>query len=254
MFASIWRVKEPRTRRDALRLVLLYAAISVSVSALVTAAFARMNGWPLGPALIPAIGIPLLVAPWMTWTVASAALRLHEMRQELERLARIDPLSGALNRRGLAEFAARHFAERRESGKFCAIVADVDRFKTINDAFGHAAGDAVIARVADIMRLIVGTRDCAVGRFGGDELGALIVGLSLEETMILAENLRAAIERTIFLHGDRRIPVTTSIGVAAVDVDDATPEAMLNRADQSLYAAKEAGRNRVRASLSRRAA
>lgn len=246
VFASVGTLKEPKTKREARRLVVFYTIISIVVSAAVTYAFAKANGWPVGGALIPAVLIPLLVAPWMTWTVASYALRLHDMSMELERLARTDPLSGALNRRGLADFAGEAFDRRDEFGGFTAIVMDIDRFKSINDGYGHAAGDTVIARIVGITRQIVG-RDGAIGRLGGDELVALVVGLSLEETMIVAERLRQAIEHMIFIHKDRRIMVTASIGVAAAEPDDATFEALLQRADKSLYAAKNAGRNRVRA-------
>jgi diguanylate cyclase (GGDEF)-like protein len=156
------------------------------------------------------------------------------------------PLSGALNRRGVMEFANKAFAEQEEKGIFSAVVIDIDRFKDINDNYGHAAGDAVIARVVEIARRIAGGKSCAVGRLGGDELVVLIVGQSLEETMTTAERLRQAIEHTVFMHEDRRLMATTSIGVAAADPADQSAEAVLRRADQSLYAAKSAGRNRVR--------
>ncbi len=246
MLKSFGRLREPETKRDVARLTAFYTCVSVVVSAMVTLAFARANGMDIRLALLPAIAIPLLVAPWMTWTIASYALRLRDMQKELERLARTDPLSGALNRRGLAEFADRAFAKRAHR-PLSAIVLDIDRFKSVNDRYGHAAGDAVIARAVDILRRIAGSEHCVVGRLGGDELVALIIGLSLEQTMMLAERIRDAIEQTIFIHDERRLRVTTSIGVSAADLCDEDPEAMLKRADESLYAAKSAGRNRVRA-------
>lgn len=246
MLARFGRFKEPQSRRDALWLVVLYTAISVTVSAGATALFAQANGWPLASALIPAVLIPFLVAPWMTWTIASYALRLHDMRGELERLARTDPLSGALNRRGLAEFAQGAF-EARDKKPLTAIILDIDRFKSINDSCGHAAGDAVIARAVETLRRISGSEECVVGRLGGDELVAFVVGLSLEESMILAERVRDGIEHMTFIHDGRRVTVTASVGVAAADPGDRDAEEMLKRADQSLYAAKSAGRNRVRA-------
>jgi diguanylate cyclase (GGDEF)-like protein len=247
MIGSLGRLKEPKTKREALRLVVLYTIISVVISAALTYVFAKSNGWPPGLALIPAVSIPLLVAPWMTWTIASYALQLHEMRLQLERLARTDPLSGALNRRGLAEFAENAFAAYAKTGRFSAIVMDIDRFKSINDSYGHAAGDAVITRIVQIVRQLTDPEHCVVGRLGGDELVALMVGQSLEETMILAERIRATIENMVFIHEERLVSVTSSIGVSAADPADADAETVLKRADQSLYAAKSAGRNRVRA-------
>lgn len=246
MLTAFRQWNEPRDRREAWRLVFVYTAISVAVSATATYVFARANGWNVGDALIPAVSIPFLVAPWMTWTIANYAIKLHAMRNEFERLAITDPLSGALNRRGLRDFGDRAFSARMRK-PLSTIVLDIDRFKSINDSFGHSAGDAVIARAVEVLRQITGSEDCAIGRPGGDELAALIVGRSLEETMILAERLRDALEHAIFFHDDKRLKVTASIGVSVANLDDANVEAMLKRADQSLYAAKSAGRNRVRA-------
>ncbi|HEY8162010.1 MAG: diguanylate cyclase [Methylocystis sp.] len=246
MLEGAKRLLEPRTKKEAIRLVYLFTAIAIAVALMVTVATSLWAGAPMGLPLIRSIVIPLMLAPWMVWTIARFSLRLEEMRIELERLVREDPLSGALNRRGVMEFANKAFAEQEEIGLFSAVVIDIDRFKDINDNYGHAAGDAVIARVVEIARRIAGGKSCAVGRLGGDELVVLIVGQSLEETMITAERLRQAIEHTVFMHEDRRLMATTSIGVAAADPADQSAEAVLRRADQSLYAAKSAGRNRVR--------
>jgi diguanylate cyclase (GGDEF)-like protein len=246
MLEGAKRLLEPRTKKEAIRLVYLFTAIAIAVALMVTVATSLWAGAPMGLPLIRSIVIPLMLAPWMVWTIARFSLRLEEMRIELERLVREDPLSGALNRRGVMEFANKAFAEQEEKGIFSAVVIDIDRFKDINDNYGHAAGDAVIARVVEIARRIAGGKSCAVGRLGGDELVVLIVGQSLEETMITAERLRQAIEHTVFMHEDRRVMATTSIGVAAADLADQSAEAVLRRADQSLYAAKSAGRNRVR--------
>jgi diguanylate cyclase (GGDEF)-like protein len=238
---------EPRTKREALRLVYVYTAIAIVVAVAVTYVTNFLTNTPMGPSLIRAVVIPLLLAPWMVWTVARFALRLEKMRRELEGLVHTDPLSGALNRRGVAEYADNAFAQQRATGKFSVIVMDVDRFKSINDQYGHAAGDMVIARIAEITRQVVGDKNCAVGRLGGDELVALLTGRSLAQTTYLAETLRNAIEHRIFTNEDQRLTVTTSIGVAIAFPHDQNAEAVLKRADQSLYAAKGAGRNLVRA-------
>lgn len=104
--------------------------------------------------------------------------------------------------------------------------------------------------IEQLARVVAGASNhahCAVGRLGGDELVAYFIGRPLDETMIIAERVRDLIEHTIFIHEDRRILITVSIGVAAADPEDRDAEPMLRRADQSLYAAKSAGRNRVRA-------
>jgi diguanylate cyclase (GGDEF)-like protein len=241
------RLVEPRNGWEAARFVSLYTALALVFSVAITYIVARVFGGPMAPMLYAAFIIPFLIAPWMTWISASAMLRMHAMSLELERLARTDPLSGALNRRGLTEFAEKAFAENRARGTFSVIVLDIDHFKSINDNYGHAAGDSVIARVVETMRRIVGVENAAVGRLGGDELGALIAGASLETAMARAEYLRETIESMIFTHGERHIMVTASIGVSAADPADASPEEVISRADESLYRAKAAGRNRVRA-------
>ncbi len=246
MLKGAKRLFEPRTKREAIRLVYVFTTIAIAVALAVTVVSSLWAGTPMGPSLIRSVVIPLMLAPWMVWTIARFSLRLEEMRLELERLVREDPLSGALNRRGVTEFADKAFAEQKQKGLFSAIVIDIDRFKAINDNHGHAAGDAVIARVVEIARAIAGCESCAIGRLGGDELVMLIVGKALEETMATAERLRQAVEDTVFMHEDSRLTVTTSIGVAAADPSDKNAEAVLRRADQSLYAAKSAGRNRVR--------
>lgn len=241
------RFFQPRNKTEALRLVVTYTMIAIVVAVSITCVTNWLTGTPMGLSLIRAVIIPLLLAPWMVWTVAQFALQLHDMHIELEKLVRVDPLSGALNRRGLIEFADQAFADNRKSGSFSVIVMDIDRFKSINDTFGHAAGDMVIARIVEITRRVVACDKCAVGRLGGDELVALLAGKNLEQTLALAEQMRDAIEKMVFIHDDARLKITTSIGVAAVNSRDRCAEAVLKRADQSLYAAKSAGRNRVRA-------
>lgn len=104
----------------------------------------------------------------------------------------------------------------------------------------------MIVRVAQVARTVIGENG-AVGRLGGDELAALLTGRTLEETLALAERLRDAVEQLSFDDEGDGLRVTASIGVAAIDPRDPDAEAVLRRADQSLYAAKSAGRNRVRA-------
>jgi diguanylate cyclase (GGDEF)-like protein len=247
MLKTVKKIVEPRTTQEALRFVYVYTALAILFSLTITYSVAVIFQGPMTPMLTAAFIIPILIAPWMTWISAQATLRLHEMRLDLEKLVRTDPLSGALNRRGLTEYVERAFADHRRSGAFTVIVLDIDRFKSINDNYGHAMGDVVITRVVEIMRTIVGEENAAVGRFGGDEFGALIGGVSLEEATARAEYLRATIESMIFSHGDRHVMVTVSIGVSCVEALDTSAEAVISRADECLYRAKAAGRNRVRA-------
>ncbi|PPD45147.1 MAG: hypothetical protein CTY15_05020 [Methylocystis sp.] len=244
MMYKLRSIVEPRTRREAIRFVVAYT----SVAAIFSVSFAILSIHTIGSGpdafIRAAIIIPLILAPPMSWIVANTMLRYEAMRQELARVVCIDPLSGVLNRRGLQQFAELGFAA---GARLSAIIFDVDRFKSINDTYGHAAGDAVIAQLARIIAASGNSGNFAVGRLGGDELAAFFTMLSLEETMIRAESMRQAIEDAVLIHDGRRIMVTASIGVAAAEPEDADLNPILKRADQALYAAKSAGRNRVRA-------
>jgi len=244
MMSRLRSIVEPRTKRDAIRFVVAYT----SVAAIFSVSFAILSIHTIGTGpdafLKAAMIIPLILAPPMSWIGARTMLRYEAMREELARVVCIDPLSGVLNRRGLQQFAERSFAA---GALLSAIIFDVDRFKSINDTYGHAAGDAVIAHLARIIEASGDSENFAVGRLGGDELAAFFSRLSLEETMIRAESMRQAIEDAVLIHDSRRIIVTASIGVASADPQDGDLDPILKRADQALYAAKSAGRNRVRA-------
>lgn len=251
--ARLNRLLNPQTRAGVWRLCALYTSVSVLVAAGFTYFFARANNWDVMDALAPAVLLPLLLAPWMTYSVANTTLRLSETQRELERLTRTDYLTGALNRRGLSEIMAQAFANRR-TGRFCVIVLDIDHFKSINDSHGHAGGDIVITHIVEVMRRTLEPGGAEVGRLGGDELGALMPGVTLAQAAAEAERLRSAVEHTSVPHNGPMIHVTTSIGVAELLAEDDSADAMLVRADASLYEAKNGGRNVVRVDFARHAA
>jgi diguanylate cyclase (GGDEF)-like protein len=120
------------------------------------------------------------------------------------------------------------------------MMADVDRFKQYNDAFGHPAGDEVLKRVAGILRESVRTTDL-VARYGGEEFCIMLSAASANDAMLLAERIRARIAETEFAGRS----ITLSLGVASFPDNGASPEAVIAAADEALYQAKRAGRNRV---------
>lgn len=161
----------------------------------------------------------------------------RKLRQEAER----DELTGLLNRRASDAILQERLRNARETGrKAVAIMADIDRFKPVNDTYGHAAGDRVLTSVADAMQRTVRSDD-AVIRWGGEEILVLVRDGGERAGRDLAERLRTAIAE---LHDDEVGSVTASFGVATVRPDD-TADAWIERADAALYEAKEAGRNRV---------
>ena len=164
-------------------------------------------------------------------------------------LAITDDLTGLHNRRYLDRHIGPVFGEAGASEKGLAcLLLDIDRFKSINDTYGHEAGDEVLKAFAERIRGHVRPMDI-LARYGGEEIVMVVPGADLSEARAVAERIRARIEATPFSvqRGAREIPVTVSIGVAVRRASDATPADMLKRADTALYQAKSAGRNRVEA-------
>jgi diguanylate cyclase (GGDEF)-like protein len=135
-------------------------------------------------------------------------------------------------------------AARRHGAGFAVLAMDVDRFKAINDAFGHDAGDAVLRRVADALRASLRDGD-TVGRAGGEEFVAVLPGAGEAAAAEVAERLRASVVALDCSDLHPALRVTLSVGAAVWRPDDAGVAATLKRADESLYRAKGLGRNRV---------
>ncbi|HEY6516961.1 MAG TPA: GGDEF domain-containing protein [Steroidobacteraceae bacterium] len=178
------------------------------------------------------------------------AKQREEVDHVMERLERAqteplrDPLTGLNNLHGLR----RALEARESSGLFgvAFLCVDVDHFKRVNDTHGHVIGDKVLARVAEILREHLTGEDLAA-RVGGDEFAMFLPGKSLDAAAALAEDVRAVATRTIITRADGMQyvgAVTLSIGVAIGEPGD-TLESLRHRADEALYDAKDAGRNRV---------
>ncbi|SEA53534.1 PleD family two-component system response regulator [Rubrimonas cliftonensis] len=161
------------------------------------------------------------------------------------RQAVTDPLTGLRNRRYLDAHLARIAARAvDDDSPLCLMAFDLDRFKSVNDRHGHAAGDAVLRQFAQ--RLLDNTRGVdLVARIGGEEFVVAMPEASLNHARIAAERVRKAVETPGFDIGGQLLDVTVSVGVAEFIGHADTPEALMERADAALYASKNAGRNRV---------
>ncbi len=180
--------------------------------------------------------------------VASAAAQAIEnarLYAEVQNLAIHDDLTQVLNRRGLFEFGRREVERaRRFNRDLSTLFVDADYFKDINDRFGHATGDSVLQALAGFIRKGVREVDL-VGRYGGDEFVVLLTESDLNRALEVAERLRSNIAHTAVTLGQNHIHLTISLGVAALTPQTPDLKAMIEKADQALYLAKQNGRNRV---------
>jgi two-component system, cell cycle response regulator len=173
--------------------------------------------------------------------------RLRETVHATIELAIVDALTGLHNRRYLDSHFGALVEDALNRGRpLSVLVLDVDKFKAVNDTYGHDAGDAVLKEFANRVRKSLRGPDL-VARFGGEELVVVMPDTPIETAQLAAERIRSRVEQDLFsIHkGAGAIPVTVSIGVASVSRLDETPETLLKRADQALYQAKAEGRNRV---------
>jgi diguanylate cyclase (GGDEF)-like protein len=173
-----------------------------------------------------------------TLMLLAALCAPHLELARLARLTQVDPLTGVLNRRGV------DLVLPEQSAAILSLaMCDLDRFKMINDNYGHAAGDEVLRRVAHLLASVLRAGDGVI-RWGGEEFVLALPGVELERARRIVERARSWVEREPIEVDGRRLPVTISVGVAERRPGESRA-ALIARADEALYAAKQAGRNRV---------
>jgi len=174
-------------------------------------------------------------------------LHIQSLMNELTLLASTDPMTKLYNRRYFAKASYNLYAlAQRQMQELSVIMLDIDKFKLVNDTYGHKVGDDVIIDLAH--KIINHTRKSDMSaRFGGEEFVMLLVNTSLEDTKKVAEKLRTDVENELLeIENDKSISYTISLGVAQVDVHHTQSiENAINNADKALYEAKESGRNKV---------
>lgn len=177
--------------------------------------------------------------------LAAEVAAREELAGQLTELASTDSLTGAATRRRLTELAEHERRRCHREGKpLSLVVTDIDRFKAINDGFGHAAGDAALVEFVARLRRELRESD-VVGRMGGEEFAVLLPDSDLEQSVRVAERLRAAIAGSPIRWEGVQLALTSSFGVAQLAGPDDTLDALFSRADNALYGAKRAGRDRV---------
>lgn len=176
-----------------------------------------------------------------------SASEVDRLRRELDAAstqARHDSLTGALNRKGLDEAAERELSRsRRHGGSLSVAMLDIDNFKSINDIHGHPVGDAALAHLAQVVRDALRPQD-TLSRFGGEEFVILMPDTSLDGGLQAMARLQRALTRQFFTAGSHKILITFSAGVAQLGEAE-TAMSAISRADQGMYQAKRAGKNKV---------
>lgn len=177
-----------------------------------------------------------------------SALRFKKQQDQLKETAMKDGLTGIYNHALLMEFLTKEFHKQSRTGEsFCFVMLDIDYFKKVNDTYGHTAGDMVLKELSRI--LVESVRNCdVVGRYGGEEFGLVLSGINADQALHLCERIRSSIEKHSFIIGDgnKKINITVSMGVCVKSSQEPEPLAeIVKKADEALYRAKAAGRNKV---------
>lgn len=172
--------------------------------------------------------------------------RYKKMERQLANMALFDSLTGALNRAAFMQHAEKEFSRaKRYNRSLSVMMIDIDHFKDVNDRYGHAAGDHVLQIFVEAIEEEIRSTD-VLGRVGGEEFTLLLPDTTIKSASYLAERVRERINKYPYIAGMHLIEITASLGVAVMTKKDNDFKDILNRADQALYKAKHAGRNRVK--------
>lgn len=234
-----------------IRMLLLYTSIPFIILTLIVIRVARKLASPfvyladlVNQVDQGKVDLPVMKPHWnreadlLTRTVLTALANFRKQKDQLTYDARTDVLTGMTNRRTFEEVIQRWIDEEIP---FSIVVLDIDRFKSINDTYGHHAGDQVLQHIANIIKLSVRTQDVG-SRFGGEEFVVLLRHTDSKTAYQIAEHIRVSVEQSI-LPIDRS--VTISAGIAEYPLHSTTATELFHLADNALYQAKEEGRNRT---------
>ncbi|CAM3712117.1 sensor domain-containing diguanylate cyclase [Rheinheimera salexigens] len=177
--------------------------------------------------------------------IAVSRLELEQMNTRLQQLSKIDYLTKLYNRGHWEENLIQEFKRlQRYSHYSTLLMCDIDHFKQVNDTYGHTAGDLMIQKIADAIRLNLRETDIA-GRYGGEEYGVLLVDTTLEQATHFAERLRHSIEQMVVMYNQMPLKVTISLGLAEFNSTMKQHVDWIEAADKALYESKVSGRNQL---------
>lgn len=187
-----------------------------------------------------------LLAMNLVLNATMAFLILAKLIRRIQRLTRHDPLTDVLNRRALSEAIDTEHARLQRGKPYALVMIDMDRFKQLNDSLGHAAGDAALLRLVEVLKPCVREVD-VLGRLGGEEFCVLLPLTDIAGAALVAERMRLNLEESQFSWQGKDWPLTASFGIAEAEPGDVSADSVLSRADRAMYQAKAQGRNVVQA-------
>lgn len=205
----------------------------------------------MGPSSLQSLVTLVLLSIVLLWNLSIILMASERLENRLLGMAHSDALTAVLNRAGFDTLARRLLRRcQRDHRPASVLMMDLDHFKTVNDRYGHEAGDHLLRAFIDAVRPAIRAGDLA-SRYGGDEFCILLPGADLDEAQTIAERIRERFERVRLAHDAREVAATVSIGVAEVEGPAETLDSVIGRADVALYTAKRTGRNRVCAAAPR---
>ena len=177
--------------------------------------------------------------------LVGASIGNIKLFEKIQRQATTDGLTGLVNHKTFYEILEKElWRSRRYGGRISLIMVDIDNLKSINDAYGHRAGDKAIRKVSKRIKECIRQIDTAA-RYGGDEFAVILLNTSLDDAIIVAQRMVDAVASSQVTWQKEQIPLSISVGLGQYD-PDTTPEDITSRSDQALYIAKQAGKNTVR--------
>ncbi len=167
----------------------------------------------------------------------------HAYHEEIYRLTTVDGLTQIFNKRYFMETLEREISRaQRYQRSLSLIMFDLDHFKSVNDTYGHLAGDYVLKHLASVIKNRI-RREDVIARYGGEEFAIILPEIDHENALVFAEKIRRLVERTQFNFENTPLPITISVGVATATADVTGPDELIRRSDEKLYEAKASGRN-----------